>query len=160
MPLTGPSQSTGYVANGLLRVCDRCVLTFGLCESSLRADTPHRAMPQRVESFRTRWRWQRSISSFAFQNLYTLHSRRRHWCSLSPSHRSLWTPQTRYRLAHLRILSLAPALRPNQGGGHVDAAHKRPCEPHSFSFFYSPSIGLLEECRFCAPRCVLQSWMR
>jgi hypothetical protein len=45
------------------------------------------------------------------------------------------------------------ALSPYQGRGHVDVAHERLCEPPSFSFFQNPSIRLLEECRFRAPRC-------
>jgi hypothetical protein len=52
-----------------------------------------------------------------------------------------------------RNLSLAPALSPNQGSGHVDAAHERPREQLSISFFYHPSIRLLEGCHFRSPRC-------
>jgi hypothetical protein len=154
------SLQTGHVANGLLRVCDRCVFCSHLvCANHRFAQTHHVGRCLKVSrGFQ---------NTLALAEVYivacvskSLHSRRRSGISSSPSHRSLRTPQTRYRLARSRTLSLAPALRPNQGGGHVDAAHERTCEPYSISFFYSPSMGLLEECRFRAPRCVLQSWMR
>jgi hypothetical protein len=161
MPLTGPSVRMASLRMACCVSAIGCVLcTPRLCESSPRADT----LPGH-------------ISTGIDLGKPCLNHAGRDFCRgcahiisfiLVAGPRVLSAPTT-VPCGHLkratdwhacRNLSLAPALRPNQGSGHVDVAHERPREQPTISFFYNPSIRLLEECRFRAPRCVLQSWMR